>query len=198
VRIENAFTVDAPADQVWAVLTDVPTVVSCMPGAELTETIDASHWRTKLTVKVGPVTLQFASDLAREVADQAAGRIVMTSKARELRGKGGATATVETLVAAADCGTHVAIVTDVTVTGTAAQFGRPVMQQVSQKLVAAFAQELRAQLEPAAPSTGSRPAPEQERRAADSAHSVSARTVLGALFSPLTRRFHRRPTTHDG
>jgi carbon monoxide dehydrogenase subunit G len=41
VRIENSFEVPAAADEVWALLMDVPRVVPCMPGAELIETVES-------------------------------------------------------------------------------------------------------------------------------------------------------------
>ena len=95
MRLENAFSVDAPPERVWAILLDMPVVVSCMPGAELTGTIDDEHWRTSLTVKLGPVSLIFDAELDRELADPVTRRMVLTSKARERQGRGGAIARVE-------------------------------------------------------------------------------------------------------
>lgn len=191
VRIENDFTVAALPGTVWGVLTDMPVVVSCMPGAELTETIDATHWKTKLTVKVGPIALAFAADLERETADPDAGRLVMVSKARELKGRGGATARVESTLAPVATGTRVVIVTDVNLSGTAAQFGRPVMQQVSQQLVAKFAACLQAKLAPPEVGAGDQPSPSTEPPSPTAAEPISVMILLRALVSPLTRLFRR-------
>ena len=35
MQLVNEFSVDAPLDIAWAVLTDIPKVVQCIPGAEL-------------------------------------------------------------------------------------------------------------------------------------------------------------------
>jgi carbon monoxide dehydrogenase subunit G len=70
VRIENSFEVPAAADEVWALLMDVPRVVPCMPGAKLIETVDESTWKTKMSVKLGPMTLGFTADVKREEADE--------------------------------------------------------------------------------------------------------------------------------
>jgi carbon monoxide dehydrogenase subunit G len=73
VRIESSFEVPAAADEVWALLMDVPRVVPCMPGAELIETVDESTWKTKMSVKLGPMTLGFTADVKREEAEETAG-----------------------------------------------------------------------------------------------------------------------------
>lgn len=191
MRIENEFTVAAIPVTVWSVLMDMPAVVSCMPGAELTETIDDTHWKTTLTVKVGPMTLAFAADLEREVADSTSGLIVMTSKARELKGRGAATARVESTIEPVDGGSRVVIVTDVNLSGTAAQFGRPVMQQVSHQLVARFAACLQAKLDPAVTAPGAELTATDEYPAPVAAQRISVSTLLRALVSSLIRPFRR-------
>lgn len=192
VRIENDFTVAALPETVWGVLMDMPVVVSCMPGAELTETIDATHWKTKLSVKVGPIALAFAADLEREVAHPGTGRMVMTSKARELKGRGGATARVESVLEPAGTGSRVVIVTDVALSGAAAQFGRPVVQQVSQQMVARFAACLQSKLEPSEASAGDQSSPRAGSASSAAAESISVLSLLRALVSHLTRLFRRR------
>lgn len=191
VRIENEFRVDALPGTVWGVLMDMPIVVSCMQGAELTETVDATHWKTKVTVKVGPIALVFAADLEREVADSDTGLIVMTSRARELKGRGAATARVESTLEPMDGGSRVVIVTDVNLSGTAAQFGRPVMQQVSQQLVARFAACLQAKLEPTGATAGDEPSLSPDDPSSGAAEPFSVSILLRALVSPLTRLFRR-------
>ena len=52
--IENTFDVSAPIDQVWSYLLNVEKVVPCMPGAELTETIDERNWKGKLSHGTDP------------------------------------------------------------------------------------------------------------------------------------------------
>jgi uncharacterized protein len=40
MRIENTVEVDAPLDQVWALVNDIPRVAPCMPGAALPGVLD--------------------------------------------------------------------------------------------------------------------------------------------------------------
>jgi hypothetical protein len=76
VRLENSFEVAASLDDAWRLLNDVPRVVPCMPGAELTETVDENTWKGLVHVRLGPVALQFATDVTREDVDEAAHRVV--------------------------------------------------------------------------------------------------------------------------
>ena len=146
MRLESSFDVPVPPERAWDLLQDVPRVIPCMPGAELTETVDDSNWKAKVSVKLGPIALAFDSDVRREEADEAAGRARLSVKAREVRGRGAAQATVESTLTSLDGGTRVDVVTDLSLSGAVAQYGRGVVQDVASQLVASFAECLRAQL----------------------------------------------------
>jgi carbon monoxide dehydrogenase subunit G len=184
MRLENAFEVPAPPEQAWALLMDVPRVVPCMPGAELTETVDDTHWKAKVAVKLGPIALTFAADVERTEADEAARRVVLATRARELRGRGAAQATIESSLAPADGGgTQVSVVTDLSLSGAAAQFGGAVVKDVAAQLTRQFAECLQEQLaEPAAASAV----------AAPRAPLSGLRLLLGALLARF-RRLRRSP-----
>ncbi len=159
MRIENSFEVPAPPERAWELLLDVPRIVPCMPGAELTETVDETRWKARMAVKLGPVSLTFAADVARERVDEAARRVVLSTKARELKGRGGATATIESTLEPAGAGTRVVVVTDLQLSGAAAQFGGPVVKTVAGELTERFASCLQGKLgaEPAAETRPQKP-----------------------------------------
>ena len=92
--IENEFTVAAPIEGVWATLLDVERVAPCMPGAELTETVDERNWKGKVTIKFGPVGLSFAGTVEMTARDDAAHRVELVAKGMEAKGKGAASATI--------------------------------------------------------------------------------------------------------
>jgi carbon monoxide dehydrogenase subunit G len=146
MRIENSFDVSAPPEAAWRLLNDVPTVVPCMPGAELQETVGENAWKAKLHVKLGPIALQFAAEVTREQMDESAGRVLLAVKAREARNRGSADATIESTLAAHDGGTRVAIVTELMLRGTVAQYGRGVVPDVARQLTAQFAECIAAKL----------------------------------------------------
>jgi len=139
VLIENEFTVAKPLDQVWDYLLDVHEVAPCMPGAELTETVDDRNWKGKLTMKFGPVSMSFAGSVTMEERDDAAHRVVLHAKGTEQKGKGAADATVTSWLEAADAGTTVKMQADMTLTGAAAQLSRGLLPEVSKRLTQQFA-----------------------------------------------------------
>ena len=125
---------------------DVPRVIPCMPGATLTETVDDSNWKAKLNVKLGPISLAFDTDVKREETDEAARKATLSAKAREARGRGAAQATIVSALSQLDGGTRVDVTTDLMLTGAVAQYGRGIVEDVSQQMVQSFANCLQAQL----------------------------------------------------
>ncbi len=143
--IENEFTVAAPVDDLWAYLLDVERIAPCMPGAELTETIDEQHWKGKVNVKFGPVSLSFAGTVEMTERDDAAHRAVLHAKGMEAKGKGAANATVTSwLEPAAEAQTTVKMTADIALTGAAAQLSRGLLPEISKKLTQQFADCLEA------------------------------------------------------
>jgi carbon monoxide dehydrogenase subunit G len=187
VRLENAFEVPAPPGQAWALLNDVPRIIPCMPGAELTETIDETHWKATMHVKLGPIALQFATDVEQTELDEGSHRAVLAAKAREVKGRGGAEATITSTLEPAGSGTRVTIATDLTLRGAVAQYGRGIVADVSNQLVKRFADCLAAQLEPAGPESA--PAP-VEPRPVKPVGGVGL--AFGAIWQRLARLFLRK------
>ncbi len=185
--IENAFDVSAPIDRVWSYLLDVEKVVPCMPGAELTETIDDRNWKGKVTIKLGPVSLTFAGKVTMEELDEAAHRAVLKASGMEQRGKGAASATITSTLEEAPESTRVQIVQDLKVSGQAAQFSRGMMQDVSNKLTREFADCLRTNMQAEGRAdAGGDPVP-----MATAKPVKGIRLGLGALWQATLRFFSR-------
>lgn len=146
MNLENSFEVTASQEAAWDLLMDVPRVIPCMPGAELVETVDESHWKARMRVKLGPISLSFLTDVTREEVDESGRRVVLAARAREERGRGAATATIESSLVSAEGRTRVTTSTDLALTGKAAQFGRGLVQDVSAQLLESFADCLEQQL----------------------------------------------------
>jgi uncharacterized protein len=160
VNLENSFEVTASPEAAWDLLMDVPRVIPCMPGAELVETVDDSHWKARMRVKLGPISLSFLTDVTHEEVDEAGRRVVLAARAREERGRGAATATIESSLASDEGRTQVTTVTDLALTGKAAQFGRGLVQDVSAQLLESFADCLEQQLVTQQPEEAAAIAPE--------------------------------------
>lgn len=180
MKLENSFEVDAPPERAWDLLMDVPRIVPCMPGATLDEVVDDSNWKATMQVKLGPIGLVFATDVSRDQVDEAARRVTLAAKARETRNRGRASATIESSLAPVDGGTRVDIVTDLSLSGTVAQYGRGMIEDISSQMVTSFAQCLQAQLG-------------DSTEAAEQAVAAQSRPISGLslFFASLGRRLRR-------
>ena len=139
MEIENEFTVKAPVDQLWAYLLDVERIAPCMPGAELTETIDERSWKGKVNMKLGPVSLSFAGTVAMEERDDEARRVVLHAKGMEAKGKGAANAVVTSWLEPGTEDTIVKMRAEIQLTGSVAQLSRGLLPEVSKRLTQQFA-----------------------------------------------------------
>jgi uncharacterized protein len=137
MELTNEFRVGVPQAVAWAVLTDVEGIAPCMPGAQLQE-IEGEEYRGIVKVKVGPITAQYQGKATFLERDEAGGRVVLRAEGRDTRGQGNASATITATLVGDGDGTRVSVVTDLTVTGKVAQFGRGVMADVSAKLLNQF------------------------------------------------------------
>lgn len=148
IPIEKSFVVKAPAAAVWAFLTDPYRVAGCLPGAAITGQGDDGSWGGTITVKVGPVTASYRGKLRFERLDEAAREAEIAASGQETRGKGGADMRMKSRVAERSPGeTEVVVVSDVNVVGILAQFGRGMIQDVSDQLFQKFAAAMRNELE---------------------------------------------------
>jgi carbon monoxide dehydrogenase subunit G len=159
VKIENEFTVPAPLDRVWAHLLDVERVAPCMPGAELTETIDETSWKGKVNMKLGPVSLAFAGTVSMEERDDAEHRVVLRARGMEEKGKGAANAAVTSWLEPGEGETRVKMTADIQLSGAVAQLSRGLLPEVSRKLTTQFAECLHESMMAAEAASSSADAP---------------------------------------
>jgi carbon monoxide dehydrogenase subunit G len=148
MELKNSFTVTADPATVWAHLLEVENLVPCMPGAELLETVDDTHWRGRLKIKFGPIALAFSGDVEMVERDDEQRWLRLTGAGRDKGGRGSASADVVVAVAPgpAEGPTTVEIVQDLKVSGQIASFGRGMIADVSRSMTKQFAGRLEAQL----------------------------------------------------
>jgi uncharacterized protein len=155
MELTNDFLVDVPVPDAWKVLTDVERIAPMLPGAQLQE-VEGDEYRGVVKVKVGPITAQYKGAATFVERDEDAGRVVLKASGRDTRGQGNATALITATMSPEDGGgTRVSVVTDLTVTGKVAQFGRGVMAEVSAKLMGQFVDALEADIRSSGNPSGS-------------------------------------------
>ena len=139
MELQHQFTVPTGVEETWAHFQDIASVAECFPGATVSS-FEADSFSGSVKVKLGPIALLYNGSGTFIEKDEAAHRFVVEAKGKDKRGNGTAGATVTLSMAQADGGsaTDVEVLTDLSITGKPAQFGRGVMQDVSDKLLGQF------------------------------------------------------------
>jgi uncharacterized protein len=141
MEIADSFRVSTSIDDTWKVLLDIEGIAPCLPGAQLQE-VEGDEYRGIVKVKVGPITAQYKGTAKLAEVDETNRRIVIDASGRDTRGQGNAKASIVVTMQPEGAGTKVDVVTDLSITGKVAQFGRGVLGDVSSKLMGQFVENL--------------------------------------------------------
>jgi carbon monoxide dehydrogenase subunit G len=159
VDLTHRFTVPTGVEEAWAHFNDIASVAECFPGAAVTS-VEGESFHGSVKVKLGPIALVYNGSGTFVEKDEAAHSFVVEAKGKDKRGNGtaGATVTLTMTPSGGETGaTDVVVVTDLAITGKPAQFGRGVMQDVSDKLLGQFIDCLEQRM--GEPETAAEPAP---------------------------------------
>ena len=161
--LNHTFTVNQPIAETWVVLTDLERIAPCLAGAELHE-VHGDVFKGGVKIKVGPIVAQFKGEAQFVELDNVNFRAHLKASGRDIGGKGNASATITAqLTPITPTSTSVNVVTDLAITGKVAQFGRGALADISEKLIAQFADNLNALID----SEGGAPAPSASAPVAD-------------------------------
>jgi uncharacterized protein len=138
MQLEHQVSVPAPIDEVWGALLDPERVAPCMPGATLTG-VDGDSFTGTMKVKLGPVVLLYKGTGTFTERDEQARRAVLKAAAKDSRGNGTVNATVTITLTQEGEQTSGTVVTDLSITGRPAQFGRGMIADVGGKILEQFA-----------------------------------------------------------
>jgi carbon monoxide dehydrogenase subunit G len=150
--LEHNFTVPVGIDTAWGEFQNIASIAECFPGATVTG-VEGDSFEGSVKVKLGPIALVYNGSGTFTEKDESAHRFVVDAKGKDKRGNGTAGATVTVAMAGSGSSTDVKVHTDLAITGKPAQFGRGVMQDVSDKLLAQFVACLEQRLGGGAPGT---------------------------------------------
>ena len=169
MEFDHVLELPLPPTEAWPLLLDIKRIAGCIPGAELTEVVDATTYKGKVAVRLGPVALSLVGQARLEEVDHANLRARVRTQGTDSKGRGGTDSVMEFRLEPAGSGTRVAIHSDVKLSGSIAQYGRGagMIQSVAAQLLDQFGQALQAQI---ARGDGAAPA---------AARPISGLTVLG-------------------
>lgn len=194
MQFDNSFEVAVPVPEAWKLLTDIPRIAPCMPGAEITEVVGERSYKGRVAVKLGPVALTFTGLARFEEIDEGGRAARVRAQGNDSKGRGGAHADVSfRLVPVSNNGTRVLIHTNLQLSGSVAQYGRGVgmVADLAQHLIGQFADCLQTRIlaapaqisvDGAAATTTPEPAPAP----------LAPAPVLRIGFALLWRAFARR------
>jgi carbon monoxide dehydrogenase subunit G len=100
--------------------------------------VEGDTFTGTVKVKLGPIALIYNGTGTFVEKDESAHRMVIDAKGKDKRGNGTAGAHVTATMTEQGTSTHVEVLTDLNITGKPAQFGRGVMEDVSNKLLGQF------------------------------------------------------------
>jgi carbon monoxide dehydrogenase subunit G len=135
--LRHEFTVPASVEETWDAFNDIESVAACFPGATVTS-VEGDSFQGSCKVKLGPIALVYNGSGTFVEKNESARRMVIDAKGKDKRGNGTAGAHVTATMTEAGTGTRVEVLTELAITGKPAQFGRGVMQDVSDKLLGQF------------------------------------------------------------
>jgi len=145
VKLDKRYEVAASVEQAWAVLSDIRAVGACMPGAQITDQVDDTHYKGTVKTRIGPASMQFNGDIEVLGLEASARSLQMLGKGADRAGSSASmklSAHIEPS-ASADACVLVGQAT-VTVSGKLAQFGSRLLVPVSDAMLAQFADHFRA------------------------------------------------------
>ncbi|MDJ0314772.1 SRPBCC family protein [Arthrobacter sp. H35-D1] len=139
MELKHHFTVPSSLADTWRSFNQLEEIAPCFPGATLTNVEEDSFTGT-VKIKLGPIAMMYAGTGEFLSRDESVHTVVIRASGKDKRGNGTAGATVTAVLAADGEGTTVDVSTDMNVTGKPAQFGRGVIQDISDKLLEQFVQ----------------------------------------------------------
>lgn len=141
MQLQNQFRVALSVEGTWALLTDLPRVARCLPGAAIDDVVDGEY-RGNISTRIGPISARYSGTAYFREQDEVSHRAVIEARGREDKGSGSAQALITAVLKPEGHATLVDVTTELTISGRAAQFGRSLLAEVSNSMVAEFVRRL--------------------------------------------------------
>jgi carbon monoxide dehydrogenase subunit G len=126
MRLEKEVRIDAPIDAVWALVADIQTLGTCVPGLEQLQIIDDRHFDSVVRFRMGPLSMRFR--LRSEIeALEPPHRVVMVTEGDDRSVAGNVRQRQEFVLTPAAGATDVRITSDVQISGRFATFGQRII-----------------------------------------------------------------------
>ena len=139
VELDKAFKIAAPASAAWQFLQQIEAVAACMPGAEITEQIDAHNYKGKVKSKIGPATMAFDGNIEIKGIDPEKRELRLRGSGQDTKGTSSASMDLTAwVVDGAEAGCELKGQAEVSVNGKVASLGGRMMNQVADQILNQF------------------------------------------------------------
>ena len=139
VELDKAFKIEAPASAAWQFLQQIEAVAACMPGAEITEQIDAHNYKGKVKSKIGPATMAFDGAIEIKGIDPEKRELRLRGSGQDTKGTSSASMDLTAwVVDSAETGCELKGQAEVSVNGKVASLGGRMMNQVADQILNQF------------------------------------------------------------
>jgi carbon monoxide dehydrogenase subunit G len=169
-KIDRTFMVEEPIEKVWSFLSDPEKVVTCVPGAQITEKVDDKNYKGQVSMKFGPVSTKYNGEITIEELNVENYNMILKGKGLDAKGKGSADMEMTGTLTEKDSGTEVKYSMEVSVTGMLAQFGSRLITDVSNQLTNQFINSFKQKL------SG------EEGEASAGGNSLNAASMMGSMI----------------
>ena len=158
VELEKTFPLPATAAAAWASLQDIEGVAGCMPGAKITERVDATHYKGTISVRVGPASMAFKGELEVLELNAAQRTLHLVGKGSDTTGSSGASMDLLARIEPGATENACTLVgrSEVAMSGKAAAFGGRMMGSVADQILKQFAANFAAQVKSRAEAASAR------------------------------------------
>ena len=171
VTLNKIFPLDGSVDDAWTLLNNIEQVATCMPGAEITETVDDNNFKGSVKVKIGPMNVAFSGTIEVQAIDADEHQVHLIAKGQDSKGSSSASMDLTARVRSGESGaSELTGDAGVTVNGKLANFGGRMMTQVSDQILDQFADNFRTKLAASASSED----PAQAAQSTDESTAQSA------------------------
>ncbi len=182
VKLEKTFPMPASAETAWLLLQDIVGVASCMPGASITERVDAQHYKGTVAIKFGPASMAFRGEVEVKSIDAASRTLRLIGKGTDSTGSSGASMDLTARIEAVDGSScNLVGISEVSMSGKAAAFGGRMMGSVADQVLKQFAANFAAKVQALQPPGTPSASGGASTAAAPAASAAPASSQLNAL-----------------
>ena len=196
IQIDKSYSMPCTPQVAWEFLQNLEAVVGCMPGAKITERLDAGRYKGTVTARVGPATMSFRGEVEMKDVDPAVRSLRLLGKGTDTTGSSGAALNLTARIESAAGGLCTLVgASEMSMSGKAAAFGGRMMNTVADQILQQFADNFAAQVsslqaQRAAAGSG---APESAVPVATAAASeLNALALAWTIFRNWLRRLFSR------